>query len=95
MAAADAAISAWDSKLFYNYWRPITAIQEGDSDGNPQTVDDVNWLPLLATPPYPDYTSGANNLTGSLTRTLEHFFGTDVMRPRRFRRSSFPGTIRA
>lgn len=75
LAAADAIITAWDNKRFYHYWRPITAIQEGDNDGNPRTVGDPSWLPFLPTPPYPDYTSGANNLTGSFTRVLRHFFG--------------------
>ncbi len=75
MAAADAIITAWDNKKFWNFWRPITAIQKGDDDGNSRTAGDANWLPLIDTPPYPDYTSGANNLTGSMTRTLERFFG--------------------
>lgn len=77
MAMADAAITSWDSKVFYNFWRPLTAIREGDKDGNPHTQKDSAWQPLINTPPYPDYTSGANNLTGALTRTLSLFFGRD------------------
>ncbi len=77
LAAADAAITAWDSKSHYNFWRPITAIQEGDHDGNSKTDGDTGWLPLIVTPNYPDYTSGANNLTGAVTKTLRLFFGTD------------------
>jgi hypothetical protein len=75
MAAADAIINAWDNKAYWNYWRPITAIQQGENDGNPKTVGDPTWVPFLATPPYPDYTSGANNLTGAMTRTLELLLG--------------------
>jgi hypothetical protein len=75
MAAADAIISAWANKRYWNFWRPITAIQEGDNDGNPRTVGDPSWLPFLPTPPYSDYTSGANDLTGAMTRTLERYFG--------------------
>ena len=75
MAAADAAIGAWDNKRHSNFWRPITAIQEGANDGNSQTEGDPSWLPFLPTPPYPAYTSGANNLTGSMTRTLGHLLG--------------------
>ncbi len=75
MAAADAIITAWHDKRFWFFWRPITAIQQGDNDGNPQTTGDTTWVPYLVTPPYSDYTSGANNLTGSMTRTLELFFG--------------------
>jgi hypothetical protein len=79
MSMADAAITAWDSKNAFVYWRPITAIREGDFDGNPNTVGDPTWSPLIATPPYPDYTSGANNLTASATRALSLFFGTNEM----------------
>jgi len=77
LANADAAITAWDSKLHYNLWRPLTAIQEGNADSNRRTQGDPDWHPLINNPPYPDYTSGANNLTGAFTRTLKLFFGTD------------------
>jgi hypothetical protein len=79
MAIADAQITAWDSKNFYVFWRPITAIQEGDDDGNAQTAGDPTWQPLIITPPYPDYTSGANNVTSALVTTLALFFGRDQM----------------
>jgi hypothetical protein len=77
LATADALITSWDSKKFYFFWRPITAINEGDSDGNPNTAGDPAWRPLINTPNYPDYTSGANNVTGAMTRTLAQFFGRD------------------
>ena len=79
MSVADALISSWESKKFYNVWRPITAINEGDNDGNPKTVGDPTWQPLINTPNYPDYTSGANNVTGAMTRTLSLFFNRDRM----------------
>jgi hypothetical protein len=77
LATADALITCWDSKTHYVVWRPITAIREGDADGNPATVGDPAWQPLINNPNYPDYTSGANAVTGAMTRTLELFFGTD------------------
>jgi|ADGO01.1.fsa_nt_gi hypothetical protein len=77
MAAADALITCWDSKTHYAIWRPSTAIQFGDFDGNPKTVGDPSWQPLTPNPSYPDYTSGANSLIGAMTRTMELFFGTD------------------
>jgi len=77
LAMADAAITAWDSKKHYVFWRPVTAIQEGENDGNPATAGDPSWQPFLNTPPYPEYTSGANNVTAALTRTLALFFGKD------------------
>ena len=79
LAMADAAITAWNTKNYYTFWRPITAIREGNNDGNPRTEGDSAWLPLITTPNYPDYTSGANNLTGAVTRALALFFGTDHM----------------
>ena len=80
LASADAGIRAWNSKKYYNFWRPITAIQQllpGDNDGNPQTEADATWTSLIANPPYPDYTSGANNLSGSFTTIVTRFFDTD------------------
>lgn len=78
-AAADSIIGSWDAKRFFNFWRPVTAIQEGENDGNNRTEGDPDWKPLINTPPYPDYTSGANNITGSMMRALALFFGTDDM----------------
>ena len=79
LAMGDAGITAWDSKFHFVFWRPLTAIQEGDNDGNPETAGDPNWQPMINTPNYPDYTSGANNVTGAITRVLALFFGTDEM----------------
>ncbi len=76
---ADAAITAWDSKVLYNFWRPISAIQFGEDDGNSRTAGDPTWTPFVATPPYSDHTSGANNLSGSSTRAMSLFFGTNEM----------------
>jgi hypothetical protein len=77
MTAADALITVWDDKAFCLFWRPITAIREADTDGNPATEADPNWLPLIATPPYPEHPSGHTGLSGSIVRTLQQFFGTD------------------
>ena len=79
LSMADAIITAWHDKKFFNFWRPVTAIRLGDFDGNPNTVGDPAWTPHTGTPNYPDYTSGANNLNGAVTKTLEEFFGTDEM----------------
>ena len=62
LAVADAVITVWDSKLHYEFWRPITAIREGHADTNPATVGDPAWTPFVQsghfpagsqTPPYP------------------------------------------
>jgi hypothetical protein len=87
-AAADAAISCWNDKYYWNFWRPVTAIREADSDGNPATVADPTWLPLfdpatpvagapLTTPGFPDHPSGHGCATGATVHTLQNFFGTD------------------
>jgi hypothetical protein len=78
-AAADSQISIYDTKYVYNFWRPITAIQNGATDGNPRTDGDATWTPFIATPPYPDYTSGANCLVAAITTVLQQFFRTDRM----------------
>lgn len=79
MAVADALISSWNDKTHFLFWRPITAIREGDDDGNPETTGDPTWQSLLTTPNYPDYTSGAVNFATAATTILEHFFETDHM----------------
>ena len=87
IAMADTGIAVWDTKYVYNFWRPITAIREGDTDGNPDTTADPNWTPLGApadnhsgtnfTPPFPAYTSGHAGFGAALFRTLADFYGTD------------------
>jgi hypothetical protein len=79
IATADAVITAWDSKRFYVVWRPLTAIQEGEKDGNPRTAGDPNWQPLINNPNYPDYSSGANAVTAAMTRSLALYFGRDKL----------------
>ncbi len=78
VSTADALIHCFDEKGFWLFWRPITAIQEGDADGNPRTVGDPAWTPFIATPPYSDHTSGYNCATGALMKTAEAFLGRKV-----------------
>lgn len=78
MSAADAVIISWHAKRSYNYWRPITAIQQGDDDDNPNTAGDPTWVPLVTTPAYPDYTSGANSFTAAFMRTLARLLGNET-----------------
>jgi hypothetical protein len=89
LAAADAAIGCWNDKYYWQFWRPITAIREADTDGNPATEADPMWLPLfdpstpvcalpsLVTPPFPDHPSGHACATSAFVNTLQNFFGTD------------------
>lgn len=77
MSVADGIITCWDSKVQYGFWRPITAIQLAEEDGNPATTADPAWDSLLPNPPYPDYTSGLNAVIASSTRALTRVLGTD------------------
>jgi hypothetical protein len=89
LAAADGAIGCWNDKYYWQFWRPITAIREADTDGNPATEADPTWLPLfdpatpvcnppvLVTPPFPDHPSGHSCVSSAIVHTLKNFFGTD------------------
>jgi hypothetical protein len=77
LTAADALITVWADKAQFPFWRPITAIREADIDGNAATEQDGTWLPLLASPPYPEHPSGHTGLSGSIAATLRDFFGSD------------------
>ena len=77
IAAADACIVAWDAKYQDNFWRPITAIWEAGTDGNPLTDADTSWLPLLITPPFPEYTSGHSTFSGASAEILALLNGSD------------------
>ena len=79
MAAADALISCFENKDHYNVWRPLTAIRQADSDGNPATTADPDWLSLLPTPGYPDLPSGYNCYAAGTWTAARLFFGTDRM----------------
>ena len=78
-ALADAQIACWDSKYFYNFWRPITAIRLGDQDGNPATEVDPDWQPLINTPNFPEYPSGHADISGAVSHVLRLFFGRDEL----------------
>jgi hypothetical protein len=77
IAMADAAICAWDAKYTYNFWRPITAIANGGTDGNPATEPDLGWTPLLVTPPFPDYVSGHSTFSAAAAKVLARYYRTD------------------
>lgn len=58
MIADDAGMATAEAKLYYNYWRPITAIRNARNDGNDATVADAGWVPLINTPMHPEYPCG-------------------------------------
>jgi hypothetical protein len=76
MSLANAFITDWDAKFLYNSWRPVTAIRNGDVDGNNATERDVSWTPLNANPMHPEYPSQAGINVGAAVGVLESVFGT-------------------
>ncbi len=75
IALADASITESDQKYTFNRWRPITGIRQAEKDGNPQTISDLNWAPLLTTPNSPSYVSGHSTFSGAADVVLTALFG--------------------
>src|SRR5262245_43042187 len=80
MAVADGLISGWYWKRHYAYWRPITAVREAASDGNPNTTEDAAWQPLRATPTHPDHPSTHSVTGGAAAEILRRLAGSDEHR---------------
>jgi hypothetical protein len=78
LSIADAVGAVWKSKFDYRFWRPITAIRHADTDDNTATVKDGTWTPLIGTPPYPDWVSGASAVYGAASRALRRVIGSDI-----------------
>jgi hypothetical protein len=79
LAMADGYIASWNAKYHYSFWRPITAIRLGDTDGNPDTVGDPLWTPLQFTYPIPDHPSGHAVQGGVAAEILKQVFGSDAI----------------
>jgi hypothetical protein len=81
MGTANTFITDWDAKFTYNFWRPVTAIRNGDMDGNDATERDPGWVPLNATPMHPEYPSQASISCGLAVGILESVFGPNPAIP--------------
>jgi PAP2 superfamily protein len=77
LAASDAGIACWDAKYTFNFWRPITAIQNGALDDNGHTIADPGWSPLFPTHQHPEYPSGHTTNSGAMATVLILLFGDD------------------
>jgi hypothetical protein len=89
LAMADAGIAAWDTKYTYNYWRPVTAIRDAATDGNPNTQANPSWTPLggamdngnpngpYYTPAFPAYDSGHATFGAAMFQVVADFYGTN------------------
>lgn len=80
MALADGYVGSFETKYLYNYWRPVTAIRLAATDGNPDTVADPTWTPLVTTPPIPDHDSAHSVEGGAAAQVLRRFFGRNRIR---------------
>lgn len=76
MAMDDALIAVFDAKYTYNLWRPVTAIRNGDIDGNNATDRDPGWTPFIETPMHPEYPCAHCIVSGSLGAVLEAEIGS-------------------
>jgi len=97
-AIADSFIASFDAKYNFRFWRPSSAIQRADEDGNPLTDQDADWKPLFSAPPYlvppiPDYPSNHTVVGAAAAEVLARFFGDRV----RFSTTStsLPGVTRS
>lgn len=75
IAGADAVINCFNDKIHWSFWRPVTAIHNGDDDGNRKTAGDPTWDSMVTSPPYSEHPSGYNCVTGAFMHTAEAFFG--------------------
>jgi hypothetical protein len=76
-AMADAWIGCWDAKYHYNFWRPVTAIQQGDSDTRADTVGDPGWTPFRTTPNHPEYPGAHACVSTAASYALARYFRRD------------------
>jgi hypothetical protein len=77
-ALDDAMIAVFDAKYTYNFWRPATAIRNGDIDGNDATTRDATWASLVDAPMHPEYPSAHSTLAAAIGAVLKAEFGSQI-----------------
>lgn len=75
-AADDALVAVFDAKYHYNFWRPVTAIRNGDLDGNDATERDASWSPFIETPMHPEYPCAHCTVAGAVGTVIQAEIGT-------------------
>ena len=78
-AADDALLAVFDAKYHYNFWRPVTAIRNGDLDGNDATERDASWIPFIETPMHPEYPCAHCIVAAAVGTVLQAEIGTRAM----------------
>jgi hypothetical protein len=76
VSTSDALLGCFESKYHYRFWRPRTAIPRADEDGNPETIADPGWAPVVPTPNHPEYPAAHTCNEGALAEALNQFYGT-------------------
>jgi hypothetical protein len=94
MAATDAYIAVFDGKYAFNFWRPVTAVRNGESDGNDATTTDAGWLPRVDTPMHPEYPCAHCITTAAVATVLEAEFGTGRVAAIAITSATAPGVTR-
>jgi hypothetical protein len=94
MAGADAYIAVFDAKYAYNFWRPVTAIRNGDIDGHSATNLDAVWMPLIDTPMHPEYPCAHCITATAVATVLESEFGNGPIGPVSMTSPTAPGVTR-
>jgi len=79
MAIDDALVAIFDAKYAYNFWRPVTAIRNGDKDGNDATERDATWTPFIDTPMHPEYPCAHCVVSGAIGAVLQAEVGSGPM----------------
>src|SRR5947208_4580627 len=95
VAIADSYLAIFDAKYHYHFWRPITAIRNGDRDGNDRTERDAGWTPLIPTPLHPEYPCAHCVVDGGAGAVLKSFFGTGPVPEFTLTYSAMPGVKRS
>lgn len=80
VAQADTEIACFESKYFYQFWRPQSAIPLAATDGNDATTADAAWTPVVPTPNHPEYPAAHACVASALTEAMKAFYGTDRIR---------------
>jgi len=94
VAMFDAYLAVFDTKYYYNFWRPITAIRNGDQDRNDATQRDPAWRPLIETPPHPEYPCAHCAADGAAGTVLKAAFGAGTLPRFTVRFAAMPQVVR-
>ena len=94
-ATNDALIAVFDAKYHYGFWRPVTAIRNGDLDGNDATGRDASWTPFIDTPLHPEYPCAHCILASTVGTVLEAEIGAGATPTLRTRSPTAPGVVRS